>query len=81
MKYRSRTEIISNILRAALDGPCTKTRLMYRAYVSSEQINEYLGYLLPNELLIKEQYLYILTEKGMQFLRLSKTMSELAPTI
>jgi predicted transcriptional regulator len=81
MKYRSRTEIISNILRAALDGPCTKTRLMYRAYVSSEQINEYLGYLLSNELLIKEQHMYSLTEKGMQFLRLSKTMSELAPTI
>jgi len=43
MKYRSRNHIISEILDAANGGNATKTKLMYKAYLSFGQIKEYLS--------------------------------------
>ena len=40
MKYRSRTEIVSAMLRIANRG-ATKTRIMYGAYLSYAQVMEY----------------------------------------
>ena len=37
MKYRSRTEIVSNILEAA-NGGVTKTKIMYKAFLSYNQL-------------------------------------------
>jgi predicted transcriptional regulator len=37
MKYRGRTEIVSNILDAA-NGRATKTKIMYKAYLSYAQL-------------------------------------------
>ena len=48
MKYRSRTEIVSNILNAA-NGGTTKTKIMYRAFLSYTQLKEYLSVLIENK--------------------------------
>ena len=50
MKYRSRTEIVSNILEAA-NGGVTKTKIMYKAYLSYNQLKEYLSILIENNLI------------------------------
>jgi predicted transcriptional regulator len=69
MKYRSRSEIIAMILQAANKG-ATKTRIMYGAYLSYAQVQEYLQFLQQKELLGYEQgtHLYKLTEKGLHYL-------------
>ncbi|HVB12880.1 MAG TPA: winged helix-turn-helix domain-containing protein [Nitrososphaerales archaeon] len=79
MKYRSRGEIISNILRVVASNKATKTRLMYGAYLSYTQIEEYMGYILQQGLMnqVPETNLYQLSEKGMQYLNLSDELSQL----
>ena len=81
MKYRSRVEITSNILRVAVTGRATKTRLMYGAFLSFTQINEYLKFLTSNGLIMTdpETHVYTLTEKGLQFLNLHDEMAKLVP--
>jgi predicted transcriptional regulator len=83
LKYRSRGEIVSNILRVVASGKATKTRLMYGAYLSYTQIEEYMGYVLQQGLIsqISDTNLYQLTEKGMQYLNLSDEMSQLVAPI
>jgi predicted transcriptional regulator len=74
MKYRSRIEIISSILRSASsDGGAAKTRMMYSAYISHAQIKDYLRLLLEKELLAYEEetQTYRTTEKGLRFLRVA----------
>ena len=83
LKYRSRGEIVSNILRGVASSKATKTRLMYGAYLSYAQIEEYLGYLLQQGLINQEagSNLYLLTEKGMRYLNLSDEISQLVAPI
>jgi predicted transcriptional regulator len=50
MGNRSRTEIVSNILDAA-NGGVTKTKIMYKAYLSYNQLREYLSVLIENNLI------------------------------
>ena len=50
MKYRSRTEIVCNILDAT-NGGTTKTKIMYFAFLSYNQLNEYLSILIENDLI------------------------------
>ena len=66
MKYRGRTEIVSNILDAA-NGRATKTKIMYKAYLSYAQLKEYLSVLIENNLLeyIEGTQTYKTTEKGL----------------
>jgi predicted transcriptional regulator len=40
MKYRSRTEIVGSILDAT-NGGATKTKIMYKAFLSFNQLKEY----------------------------------------
>ena len=47
MKYRSRTELASNILEAA-NGGATKTKIMYKAFLSYSQLKEYLAMFTQN---------------------------------
>jgi predicted transcriptional regulator len=70
MKYRSRTDIISEILDAA-NGGTTKTKIMYKAYLSFGQIKEYLSLLTENNLLNYDAYTqtFKTTEKGLKFLK------------
>jgi len=81
MKYRSRFEIASSILKIAMEGDASKRKLMYAAYLSFAQINEYLGFLTANGLMVvdKETRVYSLTEKGMRFLHFYEDLSKLIP--
>ena len=66
------------ILDSARSG-ATKTKIMYRAYLSYSQVMEYLKHLQQNDLLTYEEgtHLYRPTEKGLKFLSLSNDMNEL----
>jgi predicted transcriptional regulator len=79
MKYRSRTDIVSQILDAA-NGGSTKTKIMYRAYLSYAQLKEYLSILIENGLLEYEdgQHKYKTTEKGIKFMRVYQHMDNLS---
>ncbi len=83
MKYRSRGEILTNILRVVANSKATKTRLMYGAYLSYAQIEDYIGFVLKQGLIsqVSDTNLYQLTEKGMQYLNLSDEMSLLVKPI
>ena len=81
MKYRSRTEIVSMILEAA-NGGATKTRIMYKAFLSYAQLKEYLSVLIENNLI---EYLegiqtYKTTEKGFNLLKMHNEIGELLQT-
>ena len=79
MKYRSRTDIVSQILEAA-NGGTTKTKIMYKAYLSYAQLKEYLSVLVENGLLEFEKgsQSYKTTSKGLLFL---KTYSQIGGLI
>lgn len=78
MKYRSRTDIVSQILEAA-NGGVTKTKIMYAAYLSYAQLKEYLSVLLENGMIEHqpERNLYKTTPKGMQYLQSYSQMGEI----
>jgi predicted transcriptional regulator len=81
LKYRSRTEIVAMILEAA-NGGATKTRIMYRAFLSYAQLKEYLSVLTENDLLeyIEGAQLYKTTSKGLNFLKMHNEIGELLQT-
>ena len=78
MKYRSRTEIVSMILEAA-NGGATKTRIMYKAFLSYGQLKEYLSVLIENNLLEYSEGVqtYKTTEKGFNLLKMHNEIGEL----
>jgi predicted transcriptional regulator len=81
--YRSRTEIAAQILQAANDhDEITKTKIMYKAFLTYAQLQEYLALLIQNGLL---EYFdgtksYRTTEKGLKFLKMHGQMEELMTT-
>jgi predicted transcriptional regulator len=78
MKYRSRTEIVAMILDSA-NGGATKTKIMYKAFLSYHQLKEYLLMLIENNLieyLIGTQ-IFRTTEKGLKFLKMHNEIGEL----
>jgi predicted transcriptional regulator len=81
MKYRSRTEIVSNILDAA-NGGASKSKIMYKAFLSYTQLKEYLSLLIENNLLESKEgtKVYKTTEKGLKFLRMYNEIGELLKT-
>lgn len=78
MKYRSRNEIITMILDSARSGT-TKTKIMYRAYLSYGQLQDYLKFLMENEFIMCEEgtQVHRTTEKGLKFLNISYEMNEM----
>ena len=81
MKYRSRSDIVGLLLDAANGGGATKTKLMYKAYLSFNQLREYLALLVENGLIEYEEGMrtYRTTEKGMRLLQIQNTMDEVVP--
>ena len=81
MKYRSRTEIVAMILEAA-NGGATKTKIMYKAFLSYAQLREYLSVLIENNLLeyLEGSQTYKTTEKGLNFLKMHNEIGELLQT-
>jgi predicted transcriptional regulator len=82
MKYRSRSEIVRSILDAANATEGTsRTRLMYKSYLSFNQLKEYLATLQENGLIDYEigKRCYKITQKGIRLLQLQNKMEEIAP--
>jgi predicted transcriptional regulator len=81
MKYRSRTEITAMILDTA-NKETTKIKIMYNAYLSYNQLKEYLSILIENNLLeyFEGARTFKTTEKGLNFLKMYKEMAELLQT-
>jgi predicted transcriptional regulator len=75
MKYRSRTEIASRILESAAGG-ATKTKIMYKAFLSYAQLKEYLAVLEENGLLEynRSEQIYKTTQKGRRFLDITNSL-------
>jgi predicted transcriptional regulator len=78
MSSRSKSEIVSQILEAANRGSgaggddcATKTEIMYKVFLSHEQLKEYLMILTESDLLRYdgETHTYKTTEKGLRFLQ------------
>ena len=78
MKYRSRTDIVGLILEAA-NGGATKTKIMYKAFLSYAQLKEYLTVLLQNDVLEYEDetQLFRTTEKGLRLLQMYNQFDEI----
>ena len=70
MGYRSRDDIICQILRIAYSGGATKTDLFYKVLLNYSQLKEYLTILTESDLLSydKETKTFRLTENGLAFL-------------
>jgi predicted transcriptional regulator len=79
MKYRSRSDIVGLILEAANGGGATKTKIMYKAFLSYAQLKEYLTVLLENGLLEYEEgrQFFRTTEKGMRVLQMYNQFDEM----
>ena len=78
MGNRSRTEIVAMILDAA-NGGTTKTKIMYFAFLSYNQVKECLSILIETNLI---EYLvgankFKTTEKGLNFIKMHNEIGEL----
>ncbi len=80
MKYRSRTEITAIILATAYKET-TKTKIMYFAFLSYNQLNEYLSLLIENNLVEYREgaRTFKTTEKGLRFLKMHNEIKQLLP--
>ena len=80
MKYRSRMDIAAAILEIAKDG-AIKTRIMYKAFLSFPQLNEYLNVLRDGGLLgyAEDERAYNTTEKGKRFLKMYREVDAMVP--
>jgi predicted transcriptional regulator len=81
MKNRSRTEITASILESA-NGGVTKTKIMYKSFLSYTQLKEYLSVLIENNLIegLEGTQTYKTTEKGLKFLKMYNEIGELLKT-
>ena len=80
MKYRSRTDIVSQILEAASNDSngATKTKIMYKAFLSYAQLKDYVNMLVENNLLRYDldSQVFKTTEKGHKFLKTYRQIEE-----
>ena len=78
MKNRSRTEILTMILDSVGSG-ATKTKIMYKAYLSYAQLKDYLNFMEKNELVKYEDgsQVYKITEKGIKLMRLCEEVGDM----
>jgi predicted transcriptional regulator len=69
-RYRNRIDIIAQLLDAA-SSPTTKTKMMYKALLSYEQLKEYLVMLSENDLIAynKTSGRFSTTNKGYEFIK------------
>ena len=83
MRYRSRAEIIGQILADARGGGVSRTKVMYMSMLSLLQAKEYLSILTERGLLRydKETQTYGTTEKGLMFLHKYTELTELTNDI
>jgi predicted transcriptional regulator len=70
MRYRSRIDIISQILDAANGGNATRSKITYKAFINYNQLKENLTALTEKDLLRynEDTQTFKTTEKGLRFL-------------
>jgi predicted transcriptional regulator len=79
-RQRSKTEIISSILRSTHKRTGTKiSQIMYETYIPYNQLKEYLTMMIQNKLImyIKEEKIFKITEYGIHALKLYDEMDKL----
>ena len=78
MKYRSRAEIVAMMLDSVTAG-ATKTKIMYKAFLSYTQLKEYLSYMAENDLIRYEEgtQLYKITDKGKKYMHVYTEIDEM----
>ncbi len=78
MKYRSRIDIMSQILEVANGGGLTKTKIMYKAFLSFVQLKEFLTVLTESDLLSYDgkTQTFKTTEKGLRLLHTYNQLGE-----
>ena len=81
-RYRNRIDIIAQLLDAA-SSPTTKTKMMYKAMLSYEQLKEYLVMLSENNLIgyDKPSQRFTTTDKGFQFMKRYEDLTTLISAI
>lgn len=76
MANRSRMDIVSKILQAANGSGTTKTRVIYEAFLSYAQIQDYIAVLTQNDLLSYDlnTRTFQTTKKGLRFIEVYNQM-------
>ncbi len=80
MQYRDRAEIIRQILNIANGAEnITKTKLMYKAFLSYNQVKDYLVLLTEKDLLRYDSITqtYKTTEKGVRLLQFCNELDDM----
>ena len=77
MKYRSREEILSTILKVVSEGGATQSDIMYKASMNFRLLKKYVSFLLINGLLIREGANYKITDNGIFFLKIYNQLNEM----
>lgn len=83
MQYRDRAEIIRQILEVANGAvDITRTKLMYKAFLSYTQMKEYLMLLTESDLLSYDSitHTYKTTEKGLRLLQFYNQLDDMMKT-
>lgn len=77
-RYRNTIDIIAQLLDAAT-SPSSKTKMMYRAMLSYEQLKEYLVMLTENHLIAYDtpSRRFTTTDKGYQFMKRYEELNRL----
>jgi predicted transcriptional regulator len=78
LRYRSRTDIVAEILEATRSGGMPKSKIMYKTLLSYRLVDNYLAISLENGLLEYDakDRVFKATEKGMRFLSVYSMLSE-----
>jgi predicted transcriptional regulator len=80
MQYRDRTELIREILEVANGAEnVTRTKLMYRAFLSNHQVKEYLALLTERNLISYDSitHTYRTTGKGARLLQFRNELEDM----
>ena len=79
MVYRNRIDIINLILEAANDGIVTKIKINYKAFLSDDQLQDYLMLPIENNLLDYDSTMrkFKTTEKGIKYLQTYNQVTEM----
>jgi predicted transcriptional regulator len=77
MKYRTKIDIISQILDIANGGGATRSKMAYQAFLNYDQLKKTLTALVENNLLLPDRntQTFKTTEKGLRFLKLYNEIS------
>ena len=79
MIYRSRVDIVSQILDAANGGRVTKTNIMYKTFLGYNQVKQQLAILTEKDLLRYDEdtRTFKTTEKGLRFLQIYNLIADM----